>query len=152
MRCLKLIGIDLHFSKLLFYALSFHFLRGFKWQEELRSIFGRSLCSVQLPRSNGEGVGYAILGFASSEDCAQALRRNGQRMPERKAVLRLAPCQVASGRRPMLSYQVCVGNLHPRIQDAQLYEAFRPLSEEVVGARAPRKRLSSALDCPFSAC
>lgn len=108
----------------------------------MRSIFGRALCSVQLPRnSNGEGVGYAILGFASSEEAARAMQRNGQRMPERKAVLRLAPCSVASGRRPMLSYQVCVGNLHPSIQDAQLYEAFRPLSEEVVGARAARFKM-----------
>ncbi|CAK9036606.1 unnamed protein product [Durusdinium trenchii] len=108
-------------------------------EAELRSLFGRELCSLQLPRrSAGENCGYAILGFTSPEAAEQAMRRNGQRIPDHKAVLRLAPCQkVSSGRKPLASYQVCVGNLAPHVSDAELYTTFRSLSENVVGARVP---------------
>ena len=35
----------------------------------------------------------------------------------------LRPCN--TGRRPLASYQLCVGNLAPQVSDADLYTAFR---------------------------
>lgn len=107
-------------------------------EEELRLIFGRDLISVQLPRSStGENCGYAILGFSSPESAEKAMSRNGQRLPQRKVLLRLAPCSTVSGKRPLASYQLCVGNLAPQVSDADLYTAFRSFSGEVLGARVP---------------
>ncbi|CAJ1381989.1 unnamed protein product [Effrenium voratum] len=102
-------------------------------EDDLRAIFGRELCSIQLPRN----CGYAILGFRSAESAEKALKRNGQRIPDHKAVLRLARSSATPGRRPLTDYQVCVGNLAPNMTDADLYEAFRSLSTDVLGARVP---------------
>ncbi|CAJ1432943.1 unnamed protein product [Effrenium voratum] len=87
------------------------------------------------PRRSSSG--YAILGFRSAESAEKALKRNGQRIPDHKAVLRLARSSATPGRRPLTDYQVCVGNLAPNMTDADLYEAFRSLSTDVLGARVP---------------
>eukprot|EP00435_Cladocopium_sp_Y103_P023266 s680_g5.t1 len=81
--------------------------------------------------------GYAILGFASPESAERAMRQNGQRLPNRKVALRLAPCSTVSGRKPLASYQLCVGNLGAQVSDADLYNAFRSFSDIVLGARVP---------------
>lgn len=107
-------------------------------EAELRLIFGRDMVSVQLPRSStGGNCGYAILGFASPESAERAMRQNGQRLPNRKVALRLAPCSTVSGRKPLASYQLCVGNLGAQVSDADLYSAFRSFSDIVLGARVP---------------
>jgi len=108
-------------------------------EAELRSLFGLELRSIQMPRKGGgENHGYAILDFDSQETADEAMERlNGSRLPNRKAVLKLAPCSRASGRPSLSSYQLCVGNLAPNLTDADLYTAMRSISMDVVGARVP---------------